>query len=119
MNNLVIICAILLLVLLFLKVPVYIAVLSASAVYFIGTPGMNLSIFAQKTISGAEGLSPGNPLFVCAGIFMNYTGVTKRIMNCCEVLTARMRRTGAGQHPALHSHGRLVRIQPGRRGHAV
>ena len=64
MNNLVIICAILLLVLLFLKVPVYIAVLSASAVYFIGTPGMNLSIFAQKTISGAEGLSrPGNPLF--------------------------------------------------------
>ena len=39
MNNLVIICAILLLVLLFLKVPVYIAVLSASAVYFIGTPG--------------------------------------------------------------------------------
>lgn len=91
MNNLVIICAILLLVLLFLKVPVYIAVLSASAVYFIGTPGMNLSIFAQKTISGAEGLSLlAIPFFVCAGIFMNYTGVTKRIMNCCEVLTARM-----------------------------
>ena len=89
MNNLVIICAILLLVLLFLKVPVYIAVLSASAVYFIGTPGMNLSIFAQKTISGAEGLSLlAIPFFVCAGIFMNYTGVTKRIMNCCEVLTA-------------------------------
>ena len=91
MNNLVIICAILLLVLLFLKVPVYIAVLSASAVYFIGTPGMNLSIFAQKTISGAEGLSLlAIPFFVCAGIFMNYPGVTKRIMNCCEVLTARM-----------------------------
>ena len=91
MNNLVIICAILLLVLLFLKVPVYIAVLSASAVSFIGTPGMNLSIFAQKTISGAEGLSLlAIPFFVCAGIFMNYTGVTKRIMNCCEVLTARM-----------------------------
>lgn len=67
MNNLVIICAILLLVLLFLKVPVYIAVLSASAVYFIGTPGMNLSIFAQKTISGAEGLSLlAIPFFVCA-----------------------------------------------------
>ena len=73
MNNLVIICAILLLVLLFLKVPVYIAVLSASAVYFIGTPGMNLSIFAQKTISGAEGLSPGNPLFcMCWYIYELY-----------------------------------------------
>ena len=98
MNNLVIICAILLLVLLFLKVPVYIAVLSASAVYFIGTPGMNLSIFAQKTISGAEGLSLlAIPFFVCAGIFMNYTGVTKRIMNCCEV----------SEHRSMYSYVRL------------
>ena len=49
MNNLVIICAILLLVLLFLKVPVYIAVLSASAVYFIGTPGMNPVSYTHLT----------------------------------------------------------------------
>lgn len=91
MENIVIVCAIVLLVLLFLKVPVYIAVLAASALYFVGTPGINLTIFAQKTISGAEGLSLlAIPFFVCAGIFMNYTGVTKRIMNCCEVLTARM-----------------------------
>lgn len=73
MNNLVIICAILLLVLLFLKVPVYIAVLSASAVYFIGTPGMNLSIFAQKTISGAEdSLSWQSPFCMCWYIYELY-----------------------------------------------
>lgn len=91
MNNIVIVCAIVLLVLLFLKVPVYISVLAASALYFVGTPGINLSIFAQKTISGAEGLSLlAIPFFVCAGIFMNYTGVTKRIMNFCEVMTSRM-----------------------------
>lgn len=30
------------------------------------------------------------PFFVCAGIFMNYTGVTKRIMNFCEVVTGRL-----------------------------
>lgn len=91
MNSFVLVCAIVLLVLLFLKVPVYISVLAASALYFIGTPGINLTIFAQKVISGTEGLSLlAIPFFVCAGIFMNYTGVTKRIMNCCEVLTARM-----------------------------
>ncbi|MFA9462827.1 MAG: TRAP transporter large permease [Velocimicrobium sp.] len=91
MNNMVLLCAIILLVLLFLKVPVYISVLSASAVYFLGTMGANSPIFAQKVISGTEGLSLlAIPFFVCAGIFMNYTGVTKRIMNCCEVLTARM-----------------------------
>lgn len=91
MNNVVIVCAIVLLVLLFLKVPVYISVLAASALYFVGTPGINFSIFAQKTISGAEGLSLlAIPFFVCAGIFMNYTGVTKRIMGFCEVMTSRM-----------------------------
>lgn len=91
MNNVVIICAIVLLVLLFLKVPVYISVLAACALYFIGTPGINFSIFAQKTISGSEGLSLlAIPFFVCAGIFMNYTGVTKRIMGFCEVMTSRM-----------------------------
>ncbi|MDK2808371.1 MAG: hypothetical protein PWP24_1106 [Clostridiales bacterium] len=91
MNNMIIICAILLLVLLFLKIPVYISVLSASAVYFLGSAGANPTVFAQKVISGTEGLSLlAIPFFVCAGIFMNYTGVTKRIMNCCEVLTARM-----------------------------
>lgn len=57
----------------FLKVPVYIAVLSASAVYFIGTPGMNLSIFAQKTISGAEGLSLlDHPFCMCWYIYELY-----------------------------------------------
>lgn len=30
------------------------------------------------------------PFFVCAGVFMNYSGVTRRIMNFCEVLTGRM-----------------------------
>lgn len=91
MNSLILICAILLLVLLFLRVPVYISVLAASAIYFIGTPGINPTIFAQKVISGTESLSLlAIPFFVCAGIFMNYTGVTKRIMHFCEVLTARL-----------------------------
>ncbi len=90
MTNLIIICGIILLVLLFLKVPVYISILAASAVYFFAS-SINPIIFAQKVISGTEGLSLlAIPFFVSAGIFMNHAGVTKRIMHCCEVLTARM-----------------------------
>lgn len=82
---------ILLLVMLFLKVPVYISVLAASAVYFIGNPGTNAAIFAQQVLAGAQGLSLlAIPFFVMAGVFMNYTGVTRRVMDCCAALTARM-----------------------------
>jgi len=91
MNNLVIICSLILLLFLFLKVPVYISVLGASVVYFFCDPAINPMIFAQKVISGTEGLSLlAIPFFVAAGIFMNYTGVTERIMHFCEVMTSRM-----------------------------
>ena len=89
--NIIGIACILLLVMLFLKVPVYISVLAASAVYFIGNPATNAMIFAQQTLAGAQGLSLlAIPFFVMAGVFMNYTGVTRRIMDCCAALTARM-----------------------------
>lgn len=89
--NLIGIVCILLLVMLFLKVPVYISVLSASAIYFLGNSATNATIFAQQTLAGAQGLSLlAIPFFVMAGVFMNYTGVTRRIMDCCAVLTARM-----------------------------
>lgn len=91
MNQMIIIAAIALLVLLFLKVPVYISVLSASAIYFLGNPTINSTVFAQQALAGAQGLSLlAIPFFVMAGVFMNYTGVTRRIMECCNVLTSRM-----------------------------
>ena len=75
----------------FLKVPVFISVLSASAIYFLGNPTINATVFAQQTLAGAQGLSLlAIPFFVMAGVFMNYTGVTRRIMECCNVLTSRM-----------------------------
>ena len=78
------------LVLLFMKVPVYISVLGASAVYFI-LAGANPIVFAQQAITGVESISLlAIPFFVCAGIVMNYTGVTSRIMDFCSVLTGRM-----------------------------
>lgn len=88
MNNLILLSAVIMLILLFFKVPVYIAVLGGSAVYFIFNPSIVKVIFAQQTIIGVEKISLlAIPFFVCAGTFMNYTGVTKRIMSFAEVAT--------------------------------
>ena len=89
--NIISLSCILLLVMLFLKVPVYISVLAASAIYFVGNPATNPAIFAQQVLAGAQGLALlAIPFFVMAGVFMNYTGVTRRVMDCCAALTARM-----------------------------
>ena len=91
MNSSVGIMSLILLVLLFLKIPVFVAVLGASVVYFIMTPGINPAVFAQQAITGSESVTLlAIPFFVCAGVLMNYTGVTKRIMDFCSVLTGRM-----------------------------
>ena len=91
MNGVLALASIVMLVLLFLKVPVFISVLGGAAIYFVLNPGVNAIVFAQQAITGAESISLlAIPFFVCAGIMMNYTGVTARIMGFCEVLTGRM-----------------------------
>ena len=50
MSNVLMLSAIAMLVLLFLKVPVFIAVLGGSMVYFVMNPGINTVIFAQQAI---------------------------------------------------------------------
>lgn len=91
MNSVLGLAAIVMLVLLFLKVPVYLSVLGGSAIYFLLNPNVNAIVFAQQAITGTESISLlAIPFFVCAGIFMNYTGVTKRIMDFCSVITGRM-----------------------------
>ena len=90
MSSMGIVC-IALLVMLFVKVPVYISVMAASVLYFILTPSTSPIIFAQQVLAGSQSLALlAIPFFVMAGVFMNYTGVTRRIMDMCSVLTARM-----------------------------
>ncbi|MFH5835129.1 TRAP transporter large permease [Proteiniclasticum sp. C24MP] len=90
--DLVSIIFVLLLVLLFLKVPVYIAILGASLVYFIFTPGVNSIVFAQQAIGGTESISLlAVPFFVLLGSLMNYSGVTSRIFDFASMLTGRMK----------------------------
>ena len=54
MSNVLMLSAIVMLVLLFFKVPVFIAVLGGSMVYFVMNPGINTVIFAQQAIIGTE-----------------------------------------------------------------
>ena len=91
MNAILITASVVMLALLFLKVPVFISVLGGAAVYFVASPKVNPILFAQQAITGVESIALlAIPFFVCAGIMMNYTGVTARIMGFCEVLTGRM-----------------------------
>ena len=57
MNSAVGIMAIVLLALLFLKIPVFVAVLGASVIYFVMTPGINPAVFAQQAITGSESVT--------------------------------------------------------------
>lgn len=90
-NTILILAAIVMLILLFMKVPVYISVLGGAAIYFLFSDGVNPVVYAQQAITGVESISlMAIPFFVCAGIMMNYTGVTKRIMDFCTMITGRM-----------------------------
>ena len=85
------ISAVMMLVLLFMKVPVFVAVLGGSLIYFLFNPGINQIIFGQRAVVGTESSSLlAIPFFVCAGVFMNYSGVTSRIMDFCSAITGRM-----------------------------
>ena len=81
----------LMLVLLFLKVPVWLSVIAGTASYFLLNPAVSSMILAQRLASPVQGLTLlAVPFFVCAGIFMNSSGVSKRIMDLCDLLTGHM-----------------------------
>jgi tripartite ATP-independent transporter DctM subunit len=79
------------LVLLFMKAPVFIAVLSGPFTYFALSAGLPGQIMAQRVIAGIESIPLlAIPFFVCSGVIMNYSGVTTRVMRFCEVCMRRV-----------------------------
>lgn len=91
MSTALLLALIVMLIALFLKAPVFIAILSGSFVYFIMNPSVSMTIFAQRMVVGTQSLSLlAIPFFVCAGVLMNYSGVTRRLMRFCEAITGRM-----------------------------
>lgn len=82
---------IVLLVCLFFKVPVFVSIMAGCVTYFSLTPDIPQLIVTQRIVSGTESIPLlAVPFFVCAGVYMNYSGVTERIMNFCSVVTGRM-----------------------------
>ena len=82
---------VILLVCLFLKVPVFVSILAGCVAYFSVSPDVARLIIAQRVVAGTESIPLlAVPFFVCAGVYMNYSGVTERIMGFCSVLTGRM-----------------------------
>jgi tripartite ATP-independent transporter DctM subunit len=80
-----------LIVCLLIRAPVFIAVLAGSGIYFALSGRVSPLIIAQRFTSGVESVPLlAVPFFVCAGVFMNYSGVTARLMNFCCALTAWM-----------------------------
>jgi tripartite ATP-independent transporter DctM subunit len=91
MNSVIILAAVVLLLCLFLRVPVFVSLIAGSVVYFLLTPGASDQLIAQRFTSGIESIPLlAAPFFICAGVFMNYCGITERIMDFCSVLTGRM-----------------------------
>lgn len=84
---------IVMLVMLFCKVPIFVALLSGAMTYFVVTPSVSSSrILVQRMLTGVESIPLlAVPFFVCAGVFMNSAGVTKRVMQFAMVLTGRLR----------------------------
>lgn len=79
------------LVLIFVKVPVYASVLISSISYFL-LSGSNIFFAAQRITSGLESVSLlACPFFIMAGVLFNYTGVTDRLVDFCSLMTGRMR----------------------------
>ncbi|MBP2075824.1 TRAP transporter large permease [Oceanobacillus polygoni] len=77
-----------LLVLIFINVPVAFSIIASVAIYFIFANDFEGMVLIQRMISGLESV----PLmaiifFMASGILMNYTGITKRLLNFAEIIT--------------------------------
>lgn len=84
------ISAVVMLAFLLLKVPVFISILGSCTLYFTLQTGTPVQIYAQRICASLETTSLlAIPFFITAGVLMNYSGVTKRIMDFCALITGR------------------------------
>lgn len=83
--------AVVMLACLFLKAPVFVAIIIGSLCYFVLPPGASTQIIAQRFTSGIESIPLlAVPFYIFAGTIMNCCGITARIMDFCGVLVGRM-----------------------------
>ncbi len=91
MSGLITAAVVLLFIALMIRVPVFIAILGAVALYFLVSPHANPLLLVQRFTSGIESVPLlAVPFFVCAGVFMNHASITSRLMDFAVILTARL-----------------------------
>ena len=73
--------------LLFLNVPVTVAIGAGALLFFLEQQGLPLTIFPQRLMSSSESFPLlAIPMFTLAGVIMNYSGITRRLLNLAETL---------------------------------
>lgn len=85
------IAAISLFVFIIINVPIAIGLAASTLLYFIISNQLPIMIVAQRMIGAVESVPLlAIPFFVTLGTLMNYSGISKRVMNFAEVLTGHM-----------------------------
>lgn len=79
------------LILLAINAPVAFAIASGALLFFLLQQGLPLSIFAQRLMSSSESFPLlAIPMFTLAGVIMNHSGITKRLLNLAETMVGHM-----------------------------
>lgn len=79
------------LVLLAINAPVAVAIASGALLFFMLQQGLPISIFAQRLMSSSESFPLlAIPMFTLAGVIMNHSGITVRLLNLAETLVGHM-----------------------------
>lgn len=77
-----------------LGIPVAFSLIIACIPYFLMDGFISIQVIVQRMVSNAENISlMAVPFFILAGSIMNYSGITKRLMNLCDLLVGH--KTGA------------------------
>lgn len=80
-----------LLLLFLLGTPVAFALFFSTFLYFIVGADQPMMLLIQRLAGGLESVSLlAIPFFIMAGVFMNYSGITDRLLKLAELLTRRM-----------------------------
>lgn len=70
-----------------LGVPIAFSLIIACIPYFLMDGFISVQVIVQRMVSNTESVSlMAIPFFVLAGSIMNYSGITKRLMNLCDTL---------------------------------
>ena len=77
--------------LLFLNAPVPVAIGAGALLFFLHQRGLPLTIFPQRLSAFSQSFPlVAIPMFTFAGVIMNHSGITTRLLNFAETLVGHM-----------------------------